>query len=121
MIVTTSASSAERRAELVGAACRSWWCRPARTASTSARRCEALFGDGIRSVLVEGGARVITSFLSLGLADRLVVGIAPRVLGSGTEAVSDLGITEVASSIRIEHRAVHVVGDDVLIAGDLAR
>jgi riboflavin biosynthesis pyrimidine reductase len=82
---------------------------------------DALFGDGIRSVLVEGGARVITSFLSLGLADRLVVGIAPRVLGSGTEAVRDLGITEVASSIRIEHRAVHVVGDDVLIAGDLTR
>ena len=82
---------------------------------------DTLLGDGIRSVLVEGGARVITSFLSLGLADRLVVGIAPRVLGSGTEAVRDLGITEVASSIRIEHRAVHVVGDDVLIAGDLTR
>jgi hypothetical protein len=43
------------------------------------------------------------------------------VLGSGTEAVRDLGITEVANSIRIEHRAVHMVGDDVLIAGDLTR
>jgi riboflavin biosynthesis pyrimidine reductase len=50
-----------------------------------------------------------------------VVGIAPRVLGDGTEAVRDLGITEVANSIRIERRTVHVVGDDVLIAGDLAR
>ena len=81
---------------------------------------EAMFDDGIRSVLVEGGARVITSFLSLGLADRLVVAIAPRVMGSGTDAVNDLGITEVASSIRLERRAVHVAGDDVLIAGDLA-
>jgi len=80
---------------------------------------EALFADGIRSLLVEGGARVITSFLSLGLADRLVVAIAPRVMGSGTDAVNDLGITEVASSIRLERRAVHVAGDDVLIAGDL--
>jgi hypothetical protein len=35
--------------------------------------------------------------------------------------VRDLGITEVANSIRIERRSVHVVGDDVLIAGDLAR
>ena len=72
-------------------------------------------------MLVEGGARVITSFLSSGIADRLVVGIAPRVLGDGTEAVQDLGITEVANSIRIERRTVHVVGDDVVIAGDLAR
>ena len=63
---------------------------------------------------------MITSFLSRGLADRLVVAIAPRVMGSGTDAVNDLGITEVASAIRLERRAVHVAGDDVLIAGDVA-
>jgi hypothetical protein len=40
-------------------------------------------------------------------------------MGSGTDAVNDLGITKVASSIRLERRAVHVAGDDVLIAGDL--
>jgi GTP cyclohydrolase II len=79
----------------------------------------ALRRDGIRSLLVEGGAAVITSFLSWGLADRLVVGIAPRVLGTGTEAVGDLGIAEVASSLRVHRRAVHVVGEDVLIAGDI--
>ncbi|HSD49030.1 MAG TPA: GTP cyclohydrolase II RibA [Actinomycetota bacterium] len=119
-IVTTSASPAERRAGLHrrGASVVAVPAGPDGVDLGAA--LEALFGDGIRSVLVEGGARVITSFLSLGLADRLVVGIAPRVLGSGTEAVNDLGITEVASSIRIEDRAVHVAGDDVLIAGDLA-
>jgi GTP cyclohydrolase II len=120
-IVTTSASSAERRAELRRRGV-SVVVVPAGSHGVDlGAALDALLGDGIRSVLVEGGARVITSFLSLGLADRLVVGIAPRVLGSGTEAVRDLGITEVASSIRIEHRAVHVVGDDVLIAGDLTR
>ena len=120
-IVTTSASSAERRTELRRRGV-SVLVVPAGSHGVDlGAALRALLGDGIRSVLVEGGARVITSFLSLGLADRLVVGIAPRVLGSGTEAVRDLGITEVASSIRIEHRAVHVVGDDVLIAGDLTR
>jgi GTP cyclohydrolase II len=78
-----------------------------------------LLRAGIRSVLVEGGARVITSFLSGGLADRLIVAIAPRVLGAGTEAVRDLGISEVASALRVRDRRVHVAGDDVLIAGDL--
>jgi len=81
----------------------------------------ALREQGIRSALVEGGSSVITSFLSRNLADRLVVSIAPRVLGSGTDAVRDLGVHEVSQSIRIERRAVHLVGEDVLIAGDVGR
>jgi GTP cyclohydrolase II len=120
-IVTTSASSAEGRTELRRRGVSVLVVPAGLHGVDLGATLVALFDAGIRSVLVEGGARVITSFLSLGLADRLVVGIAPRVLGSGTEAVRDLGITEVASSIRIEHRAVHVVGDDVLIAGDLTR
>jgi GTP cyclohydrolase II len=119
-IVTSSASSAERRTELRRRGV-SVVVVPAGPQGLDLHAAlEALFDDGIRSVLVEGGARVITSFLSLGLADRLVVAIAPRLMGSGTDAVNDLGITEVASSIRLERRAVHVAGDDVLIAGDLA-
>jgi riboflavin-specific deaminase-like protein len=78
-----------------------------------------LLAAGIRSLLVEGGARVITSFLSERVADRLIVGIAPRVLGAGTDAVRDLGITEVGSALRIRDPGVHVAGDDVVIAGDL--
>jgi len=77
--------------------------------------------QGIRSALVEGGASVITSFLSRNLADRLVIGVAPRVFGSGTNAVKDLGVEEVSKSLRIERRAVHLAGEDVLIAGDVAR
>jgi riboflavin biosynthesis pyrimidine reductase len=64
---------------------------------------------------------VITSFLARDLADRLIVGIAPRVLGIGTDAVKDLGMTEVSQSLRLERRAVHLAGEDVLIAGDVAR
>jgi GTP cyclohydrolase II len=76
---------------------------------------------GVRSLLVEGGARVITSFLSTGAADRLIVGIAPRLVGAGTDAVNDLGITGIEQAMRIERRTVHALGDDVLIAGDVAR
>jgi hypothetical protein len=43
------------------------------------------------------------------------------VLGSGTDAVRDLGVTDVAGSIRLERWSVHLAGEDVLIAGDLAR
>jgi len=120
VIVTTNASSADRRAELRERGASVVVVPAGPNGVGLGPAMETLLAAGIRSVLVEGGARVITSFLSSGLAARLVVGIAPRVLGTGTEAVQDLGITEVASSIRIERRAVHIAGEDVLIAGDLA-
>jgi GTP cyclohydrolase II len=120
-IVTTEASSTERRAALRrrGVSVLVVPQGPAGVDLDAA--LGALHRQGIRSVLVEGGGSVITSFLSLGLADRLVVAIAPRVLGRGTDSVNDLGVTEVARSLRLEHRAVHLAGEDVLIAGDVAR
>jgi GTP cyclohydrolase II len=74
---------------------------------------------GIRSLLVEGGGRVITSMLRGRLVDRVVVAVAPILLGSGTEAVGDLGTRLVADGLRLRNRSVHQVGADLLIAGDL--
>jgi GTP cyclohydrolase II len=74
---------------------------------------------GVRALLVEGGGAVITSFLRERLVDRLIVGVAPTILGAGTDAVGDLETASVADSLRLRGRAVHAVGDDVLIAGNL--
>ena len=78
-----------------------------------------LLALGIRSVLVEGGAQVITSTLRGWLADRVVVAVAPLLLGTGTEAVGDLGATRVADGLRLLDRTVHQVGPDLLVAGNL--
>jgi GTP cyclohydrolase II len=75
---------------------------------------------GIRSVLVEGGGCVITSMLRGRLVDRVVVAVAPILLGTGTEAVGDLGTSLVANGLRLRDRTVHQAGTDLLIAGDLA-
>ncbi len=45
--------------------------------------------EGVRSLMVEGGARVITSFLRAQLVDRLVITIAPMLVG-GVRAVNQL-------------------------------
>jgi riboflavin biosynthesis pyrimidine reductase len=74
---------------------------------------------GIRSLLVEGGARVITSMLRARLADRVVVAVAPLLLGKGTEAVGDLGSSLVTDGLQLANRTVHQAGPDLLIAGDL--
>jgi GTP cyclohydrolase II len=75
---------------------------------------------GIRSLLVEGGARLITSMLAAGTVDRLIVGIAPRILGSGTDAVGDLGVDAVGDGLRLANRSVHLVEEDLLVAWDVA-
>jgi GTP cyclohydrolase II len=74
---------------------------------------------GVQSLLVEGGARVITSFLAERLVDRLVVGIAPTIMGAGIDAVGDLGTARVAESVRLTNRSVHLAGDDLLVAADV--
>jgi 3,4-dihydroxy 2-butanone 4-phosphate synthase/GTP cyclohydrolase II len=79
----------------------------------------ALRGAGVETLLVEGGARVITSLLGAGVVDRLVVGVAPTIIGQGTDAVGPLGITSVADGLKLVNRSVHLVGDDVLVAGDI--
>lgn len=79
----------------------------------------ALHRAGVETLLVEGGARVITSLLGAGVVDRLVVGVAPTIIGQGTDAVGPLGITSVADGLKLVNRSVHVVGDDVLVAGDV--
>ncbi len=78
-----------------------------------------LWASGVRSLLVEGGAQVITSFFRARLVDRLVVGIAPTILGSGTDAVGDLRIARVADGLRLTNQSVHAVGDDLVLAADV--
>ena len=75
---------------------------------------------GVRSLLVEGGAGVITSLLSARLAHRAVVAIAPLMIGDGVSAVGDLGTDVVSRALRLERCATHRVGEDLLFSGDLA-
>jgi GTP cyclohydrolase II len=74
---------------------------------------------GIRCLLVEGGSRVITSALRERLADRVVVAVAPLLLGTGTDAVGDLGTSLVRDGLQLRHRTVHQLGPDLVVAGDL--
>jgi len=74
---------------------------------------------GMETVLVEGGAQVITGLLARRLVDRLIVAVAPVVLGSGTEAVDRLDVARVSDGIQLVNRLVVPVGDDVLLAWDV--
>ena len=59
---------------------------------------DELFGAGVRHLMVEGGSRILSAFLAGGLVDELIVYLAPTLLGSGTPALEDLGITTLADA-----------------------
>ncbi|HSN36342.1 MAG TPA: bifunctional diaminohydroxyphosphoribosylaminopyrimidine deaminase/5-amino-6-(5-phosphoribosylamino)uracil reductase RibD, partial [Arthrobacter sp.] len=59
---------------------------------------DRLFSAGVRHLMVEGGSRILSAFLSAGLVDELIVYLAPTLLGSGTPALGDLGITTLADA-----------------------
>jgi diaminohydroxyphosphoribosylaminopyrimidine deaminase / 5-amino-6-(5-phosphoribosylamino)uracil reductase len=73
----------------------------------------ALHERGIGSVLVEGEAGLITALLR----DRLVVCVAPKILGAGIEAVGDLGIRELTRSLIVTDTLVTPYGVDMILEG----
>jgi len=75
----------------------------------------ALGKMGISSVLVEGGAAITTSFLSRRLADKLVVVLAPKIMGEGIQAVGSLGVMSVADAPQMSLDRTYRSGDDLII------
>ncbi len=76
---------------------------------------EMLSTEGVQRMLVEGGRQVITSMLRERLIDRLVICIAPKVLGTGIDAVGDLGIESLADAVRLDRLEVRSLGPDTIV------
>ncbi len=77
---------------------------------------------GIASLLVEGGARVHWSFLDQGLADYLMVYIAPKVVGgqNAPGPVAGEGLKLMADAWLTGPMTMTPLGEDLLLCGDLA-
>lgn len=75
----------------------------------------ALRAQGLESLMVEGGGRVITSFLSDRLVDHLVITLAPTLVG-GVRAVDAL--TAAGGGFpRLEDLRHRRVGEDLVLSG----
>jgi GTP cyclohydrolase II len=64
------------------------------------------------TVLVEGGGRTVSAFLSAGLLDRLFLTIAPVLIGNGVPGLRFTGSEVMAEALRAPFRR-HVFGADV--------
>jgi len=79
-----------------------------------------LAARGAQSLLVEGGAQVLTAFLQAGLANRAEVEIAPVWFGApATPSVCELGVTRTAQALKLERIEVENLGQSLLVCGDV--
>jgi len=78
---------------------------------------EQLSGRRIQQLLVEGGARVIGSFLQERLADEIFAYVVPSLLGNHGRAELGLGLSKLTAVAGLNHIEVKRLGDDVRIRG----
>jgi riboflavin-specific deaminase-like protein len=79
---------------------------------------QELHARGITSLMVEGGAAVITAFLQARLADGVVLTIAPTLVG-GYKAVGELGYQVTQPLPHIAPLHSERVGDEIFLWGSL--
>jgi GTP cyclohydrolase II len=75
-------------------------------------------GDwGINSLMVEGGAQIITSFIAAKLIDQMVITIAPLLVG-GLRVVDNLGQPLPANFPRLRRLTYQQMGEDLVLRGE---
>lgn len=69
----------------------------------------------VRHVFVEGGPTLASAFLAAGLADEVLVYLAPTLLGGPLTAVTEIGVHTISEQARFRFDQVEALGDDVLL------
>jgi len=73
---------------------------------------DALADAGIKTLMVEGGSAVVTSFVSARLVDRVALTLAPRLVG-GLRAVAAL------CDLRLQNVTYRPLGIDLIVEADV--
>lgn len=76
---------------------------------------------GVTSLLVEGGGETAWSFIRAGLVDRVLLFLAPKIIG-GRDAKTSVegdGVRSLEKAYKLRNMHVIPVGDDLLIEGEL--
>jgi diaminohydroxyphosphoribosylaminopyrimidine deaminase / 5-amino-6-(5-phosphoribosylamino)uracil reductase len=77
---------------------------------------EELGGRGIKGLLVEGGGETATGFVGRGLANKMTLFYAPKLLGAeGVPMIGALRATKMAESLQFTVSEIQKVGADVAV------
>ena len=119
LVATTEASSQSWRDGIEAAGGRLLICPSADGHVDLDVLLDSLGGQGILSLLVEGGGVVLGTFFDRRLIDKLHVVTAPIIVGArdAPSAVVGRGAIRMADAIRLREVDVQPLGQDVLISG----
>ena len=123
-IATTHLSDLQRRHELMAVGARLLLCEPdARGCVSLVSLLQKLAEMQVKTLMVEGGAATLTSFLVERLADRAVVTIAPRFVG-GLPMINRQLFAPVYSMVqagfpRLLQTGYDACGEDLIVWGDI--
>jgi diaminohydroxyphosphoribosylaminopyrimidine deaminase/5-amino-6-(5-phosphoribosylamino)uracil reductase len=84
---------------------------------------EALGKRDVQDALIEGGPTVAWAAFEEGVVDRIVLYLAPKLIG-GRDAPGILGgegIATIADALSVRIRGWEQVGDDIKVVGDVHR
>ena len=76
-----------------------------------------LYARGVQSVIVEGGAQVISDFLRAGLWQKMILFVAPMAVGGGDapSILSGAGVKRLTEAHRFRFDRAELVGRDLMI------
>jgi diaminohydroxyphosphoribosylaminopyrimidine deaminase/5-amino-6-(5-phosphoribosylamino)uracil reductase len=77
-----------------------------------AEELQALGGEGVQALLLEGGPRLAQAFLQADLVDQVLLFVAPRLGGAGPVFAPEL-----AAPMKLERLRAERIGEDVLLSG----
>jgi diaminohydroxyphosphoribosylaminopyrimidine deaminase/5-amino-6-(5-phosphoribosylamino)uracil reductase len=117
LVATTSASTAEWRAQIEATGARVE-VLPAVSGRVSLPALLDLLGaSGVLALLVEGGGVLLGSFFDQRLVDKVHALIAPMIIGGANAPSAVEGAARMADALRLRDVTVERLGTDVLVTG----
>ncbi|MBC7473073.1 MAG: bifunctional diaminohydroxyphosphoribosylaminopyrimidine deaminase/5-amino-6-(5-phosphoribosylamino)uracil reductase RibD, partial [Candidatus Sericytochromatia bacterium] len=71
----------------------------------------------IYSILLEGGAGLITQFVKQKLFDEMMIFISPKIIGSGKESIGELNIDKINDAIEFSEVRYKQIDDQIIFNG----
>jgi len=76
---------------------------------------DSLWTEKIKHVFVEGGPRVASEFMRLGIVDEYIIYQAPMLIGGEKVAVGDIGVESMPQAKHLRFTEVKRLGEDIFV------
>lgn len=73
----------------------------------------------ITSIMIEGGSHLNASAIKEKIVDKVLIFTAPKIIGNGLGAISNLGIKKIDKAIKLKNISSRKIGKDLLVEGYL--